>query len=96
MAYPLSAAARDRVDPLADHCNAVSSDLRAPQRRHGLRDTSPVHACTQHAATGRTRLDHWERFAGLLLPIARGMVYDATVASFHALNAALAKRATTH
>jgi hypothetical protein len=44
----------------------------------------------------RTRLDHWERFAGLLLPIARGMLYDATVASFHALNAALAKRAMTH
>ena len=42
---------------------------------------------------GRTRLDHWERFAGLLLPIARGMVYDDTVKSFHALNAALAKRA---
>jgi hypothetical protein len=41
----------------------------------------------------RTRLDHWERFAGLLLPIAKGMVYDDTVASFHALNAALAKRA---
>ena len=43
---------------------------------------------------GRTRLDHWERFGGLLLPIAKGMVYDATVESFHALNAALAKRAT--
>jgi hypothetical protein len=42
---------------------------------------------------GRTRLDHSERFAGLLLPIARGMVYDATVQSFHALDAALAKRA---
>jgi hypothetical protein len=42
---------------------------------------------------GRTRVDHWERFAGLLLPIARGMVYEATVQSFHALNAALAKRA---
>ena len=44
-------------------------------------------------ADGRTRLDHWERFAGLLLPIARGMVYDDTVRSFHALNAALAQRA---
>jgi hypothetical protein len=44
-------------------------------------------------ADGRTRLDHSERFAGLLLPIARGMVYEATVRSFHALNAALAKRA---
>jgi hypothetical protein len=44
-------------------------------------------------AGGRTRLEHWERFSGLLLPIAKGMVYDATVQSFHALNAALAKRA---
>jgi hypothetical protein len=44
---------------------------------------------------GRTRLDHWERFAGVLLPIARSMVYDATVQSFHALNAALAQRAGT-
>jgi hypothetical protein len=43
---------------------------------------------------GRTRLEHWERFAGLLLPIARPMVYDATVQSFHAMNAALAERAT--
>jgi hypothetical protein len=42
---------------------------------------------------GRTRLDHTERFTGLLLPVARGMVYDATVQSFHALNAALAARA---
>jgi hypothetical protein len=42
---------------------------------------------------GKTRVDHSERFAGLLLPIARGMVYDATVESFHALDAALAKRA---
>jgi hypothetical protein len=45
---------------------------------------------------GRTRLDHWERFAGLLLPIARSMVYEGTVQSFHALNAALAQRATRH
>ena len=44
-------------------------------------------------ADGRTRLDHWERFAGVLLPIAKGMIYDATVQSFHALNAALAERA---
>src|SRR5262245_39598918 len=42
---------------------------------------------------GRTRLDHWERFAGLLLPIAKRMIYDDTVKSFHALNAALARRA---
>jgi hypothetical protein len=42
---------------------------------------------------GRTRVDHWERFGGVLLPIARSMVYDATVQSFHALNAALAQRA---
>jgi hypothetical protein len=42
---------------------------------------------------GRTRVDHWERFAGLLLPIARGMVYEDTLRSFHALNAALAERA---
>jgi hypothetical protein len=42
---------------------------------------------------GRTRVDHFERFRGLLLPIAKRMVYDATVESFHALNAALAKRA---
>ena len=44
-------------------------------------------------ANGRTRMHHWERFAGVLLPIVRSMVYDATVQSFHALNAALAKRA---
>jgi hypothetical protein len=43
----------------------------------------------------RTRLDHYERFGGLLLPIARGMVYDATVGAFHAMNAALATRAGT-
>jgi hypothetical protein len=42
---------------------------------------------------GRTRVDHSERFAGLLLPIAKSMVYEATVESFHALDAALAKRA---
>jgi hypothetical protein len=44
-------------------------------------------------ANGRTRLDHSERFAGLLLPIAKSMIYDATVESFHALDAALAERA---
>lgn len=32
-------------------------------------------------------------FVGLLLPIAKAMVYDATIESFHALNAALAARA---
>jgi hypothetical protein len=42
---------------------------------------------------GRTRLDHWEHFSGLLLPIARPFVYDGTVQAFHALNAALATRA---
>jgi hypothetical protein len=42
---------------------------------------------------GRTRLDHSERFAGLLLPIAKAVVHDATVQSFHALDAALARRA---
>jgi hypothetical protein len=44
-------------------------------------------------ANGRTRLDHWERFGGLLLPIARGLVYDATVQAFDAMNGALAARA---
>jgi hypothetical protein len=42
---------------------------------------------------GRTRLDHSEKFAGVLLPIARGMIYDDTVQAFHQLNAALAQRA---
>jgi hypothetical protein len=42
---------------------------------------------------GRTRVDHAESFGGILLPIAKGMVYDATVRSFHALNAALSERA---
>ena len=41
---------------------------------------------------GRTRLDHSERFGGLLLPIARRMIYDDTVQSFRALNTALAER----
>ena len=43
--------------------------------------------------TGRTRLDHCERFAGLLLPVARSMVYEGTLQAFHSLNAALAERA---
>src|SRR6185369_5236118 len=34
---------------------------------------------------GRTRVDHFERFAGILLPIARPLIYDATVRAFHAL-----------
>jgi hypothetical protein len=42
---------------------------------------------------GRTRLDHSERFAGLLLPIARGVIYADTVEAFRALDAALARRA---
>jgi hypothetical protein len=42
---------------------------------------------------GRTRVDHSERFGGLLLPLAKSMIYDATVESFRALDAALAKRA---
>jgi hypothetical protein len=41
----------------------------------------------------RTRLEHWERFGGLLLPIARPLIYDETVAAFHAANEALAQRA---
>jgi len=45
-------------------------------------------------ANGRTRLHHWEQFAGVLLPIVKRMVYQATVQSFEALNAALAKRAS--
>ena len=42
---------------------------------------------------GRTRFDHSERFGGILLPVAKSMIYDATVQSFHALDAALARRA---
>lgn len=44
-------------------------------------------------AGGRTRIDHVEDFAGLLLPIAKRLIHAATVESFHALDAALAKRA---
>jgi hypothetical protein len=58
----------------------------------GLFDGEHAFALTA-LENGRTRLDHWEHFRGLLLPIARGMVYDATLQAFHALNAALAKRA---
>jgi hypothetical protein len=47
-------------------------------------------------ANGRTRVDHSEQFAGLLLPLARRLIYDATVESFHALDAALAKRVAGH
>jgi hypothetical protein len=57
----------------------------------GLFDGEHAFVLTQ-LANGRTRLHHWERFAGVLLPIVRGMVYEGTVKSFHALNAALAKR----
>lgn len=58
----------------------------------GLFDGEHVFVLTQ-LENDRTRLDHWERFGGLLLPIARPMVYEGTVQSFHALNAALAQRA---
>jgi hypothetical protein len=58
----------------------------------GLFDGEHVFVLTP-LANGRTRVDHWERFAGVLLPVARALVYDATVQSFHALNAALAERA---
>jgi hypothetical protein len=58
----------------------------------GLFDGEHVFVLTA-LENGRTRVDHFENFSGLLLPIARGMVYDATVQAFHALNAALARRA---
>jgi hypothetical protein len=44
-------------------------------------------------AGGRTRLDHVESFAGILLPIAKRLIHDATEESFHALDGALALRA---
>ena len=44
---------------------------------------------------GRTRLDHVEDFAGLLLPIARRLIHAKTVESFRALDGALASRAAT-
>jgi hypothetical protein len=42
---------------------------------------------------GRTRLDHTEHFAGALLPLARALIYEDTLASFRALDAQLARRA---
>jgi hypothetical protein len=42
---------------------------------------------------GRTRLDHTERFAGALLPLARALIYDDTLEAFRALDAQLARRA---
>ena len=42
---------------------------------------------------GRTRVDHVEDFAGLLLPIAKRLIHASTLASFRALDAALATRA---
>jgi hypothetical protein len=54
------------------------------------------HAFVLHALDdGRTRVDHVERFTGVLLPIARPLIHDATVAAFHSMNAALARRART-
>jgi hypothetical protein len=41
----------------------------------------------------RTRVEHWERFSGVLLPIAKRLIYDDTVEAFHLLNGALAERA---
>jgi hypothetical protein len=41
----------------------------------------------------RTRLDHTESFGGLLLPLAKRLIHDATAESFRALDAALAERA---
>ncbi len=41
----------------------------------------------------RTRIDHVEDFAGLLLPLARRLIYAETVEAFRALDAALAERA---
>jgi hypothetical protein len=43
---------------------------------------------------GRTRLDHVEDFAGLLLPLAKRLIHDDTLQAFRALDAALARRAT--
>jgi hypothetical protein len=42
---------------------------------------------------GRTRVDHFERFSGLLLPLAKLLIEDATHEAFLALDAALAARA---
>ena len=60
----------------------------------GLFDGEHVFELTPLAG-GRTRVDHWERFGGLLLPIARPMVYQDTVRAFHALNEALAARSSS-
>jgi hypothetical protein len=59
----------------------------------GLFDGEHVFALTPLVG-GRTRLHHWERFGGFLLPIARPLIYEDTVRAFHALNAALAARAS--
>src|SRR5262245_49049191 len=60
----------------------------------GLFDGEHVFALTP-LDDGRTRLDHWERFGGLLLPIARHMVYEDTVRAFNALNEAPAARSAS-
>jgi hypothetical protein len=41
---------------------------------------------------GRTRLDHSERFAGLLLPLAKPLIHDDTAEAFRLLDTALAQR----
>jgi hypothetical protein len=58
----------------------------------GLFDGEHAFALTP-LQNGRTRLDHTEQFAGLLLPIAKRMIHEATVQSFRALDGALAARA---
>jgi hypothetical protein len=58
----------------------------APSRRRARVVLTPLEG-------GRTRVDHWERFSGVLLPIARSLVYDDTVAAFQMLNDALSTRA---
>jgi hypothetical protein len=52
------------------------------------------HGFTLTALEGRrTRLEHWERFSGLLLPLARRLIYEDTLRAFHSFNDALAKEA---